>query len=193
LTTTTMSLPQRTTFLVVGAGPSGLACAISLVKHGCSDVVLVDAVVQGENTSRALAIHAATLEVCCQVWSIATNIDLSIQSLDTVGCADSLVKAGLKGQGLAVRVGAKTLIGAQFSYIAQYTRFPYVLILPQNITERILGEHVQDLNIQVFRPYKVTDMKVNQSDDNVIDVSFETGEVIEARYVIGADGARSIV
>ena len=58
-------LPQRTTFLIVGAGPTGLACAIAMVKQGCKpeDIVIVDAVMQGQNTSRAMAIHAATLEV----------------------------------------------------------------------------------------------------------------------------------
>lgn len=59
-----MALPPRTTFLVVGAGPSGLSAALSLIKAGCGDVTVVDAVLQGENTSRAMVIHAATLEVC---------------------------------------------------------------------------------------------------------------------------------
>ena len=58
-------LPRdRTTVLIVGAGPTGLACAISLIKQGVRDITVVDAVMQGENTSRALVIHAATLEVC---------------------------------------------------------------------------------------------------------------------------------
>ena len=58
-------LPQRTTFLIVGAGPTGLTCAVALMKQGCTpeDIVIVDAVMQGQNTSRAMAIHAATLEV----------------------------------------------------------------------------------------------------------------------------------
>jgi 2-polyprenyl-6-methoxyphenol hydroxylase-like FAD-dependent oxidoreductase len=58
-----MALPVQTTVLVVGAGPTGLACAISLIKHGVSDITVVDAVSQGENTSRAIVVHAATLEV----------------------------------------------------------------------------------------------------------------------------------
>ena len=58
-----MSLPDRTTILIVGAGPSGLACALSLVNQGFLDFVIVDAVLEGENTSQALIIHAATLEV----------------------------------------------------------------------------------------------------------------------------------
>jgi hypothetical protein len=58
-----MSLPEATTFLIVGAGPSGLGAAISLVQEGCRDLVIVDAVLEGENTSRAIVVHAATLEV----------------------------------------------------------------------------------------------------------------------------------
>ena len=52
--------------LVVGAGPAGLCLALALHKHGCPDVVVVDGVLQGENTSRAAAVHAATIEVCCK-------------------------------------------------------------------------------------------------------------------------------
>ena len=49
--------------LVVGAGPTGLACAIFLIKHGVHDIIIVDALAQRDNTSRAINIHAATLEV----------------------------------------------------------------------------------------------------------------------------------
>lgn len=58
------SMPNSTTVLIVGAGPSGLVAALSLLHHGYKDFVIVDAVEQGENTSRALVVHAATLEVC---------------------------------------------------------------------------------------------------------------------------------
>ena len=57
------SLPERVTVLIVGAGPTGMAAALSLHKHGLTDVLVVDCVMTGENTSRALAVHAATLEV----------------------------------------------------------------------------------------------------------------------------------
>ncbi|OJA16869.1 hypothetical protein AZE42_13840, partial [Rhizopogon vesiculosus] len=76
---TDMTLPNRTTVLIVGAGPSGLAAALSLIHHGFKDFVVVDAVEQGENTSRALVIHAATLE-----------------ALDTIGCGDDIVAKGTK-------------------------------------------------------------------------------------------------
>jgi 2-polyprenyl-6-methoxyphenol hydroxylase-like FAD-dependent oxidoreductase len=40
-----------------------MACALSLWSSGVKDVVIVDALELGDNTSRAMAIHAATLEV----------------------------------------------------------------------------------------------------------------------------------
>ncbi|OJA18461.1 hypothetical protein AZE42_13972, partial [Rhizopogon vesiculosus] len=36
-------------------------------------------------------------------------------------------------------------------------------------------------------------MKQNEKDPRVTDVSFEDGQVIRARYIIGADGARSTI
>lgn len=57
--------PDFTPILVVGAGPAGLACAISLITNGVKpqDIVIVDAHAQGLNLSRAIAIHAKTIEV----------------------------------------------------------------------------------------------------------------------------------
>jgi 2-polyprenyl-6-methoxyphenol hydroxylase-like FAD-dependent oxidoreductase len=57
-------LPEQTSILIVGAGPTGLAAAISLFNQGCKDIVIVDAATRTPDTSRAMAIHAATLEVC---------------------------------------------------------------------------------------------------------------------------------
>ena len=56
-------LPERVDVLVVGAGPTGMTAALSLHKHGCTDILIVDGVIAGENTSRAMAVHAATMEV----------------------------------------------------------------------------------------------------------------------------------
>ncbi|KAG8214364.1 hypothetical protein J3R82DRAFT_9353 [Butyriboletus roseoflavus] len=60
-----MSLPDKTTVLIVGAGPTGLATALSLIHHGCHDFIIVDAMSQGQNISRAVVVHAATLEASC--------------------------------------------------------------------------------------------------------------------------------
>lgn len=59
-----MSLPRSAQVLVVGAGPAGITLALALQQQGCPDVVIVDSVTSGQNTSRAVAVHAATIEVC---------------------------------------------------------------------------------------------------------------------------------
>ena len=56
-------LPQQTSILIVGAGPTGLSAAISLFNQGCKDITIVDAADRTLDSSRAMAIHAATLEV----------------------------------------------------------------------------------------------------------------------------------
>jgi 2-polyprenyl-6-methoxyphenol hydroxylase-like FAD-dependent oxidoreductase len=57
-----MSLPENTTILIVGAGPAGLTTALSLIHHACCDFVIIDAA-EGHNTSRAITMHAGTVEV----------------------------------------------------------------------------------------------------------------------------------
>lgn len=58
-----MVLPEQTTVLIVGAGPTGVSAALSLLEHGVKDIVIVDAAERTPDTSRAMAVHAATLEV----------------------------------------------------------------------------------------------------------------------------------
>ena len=63
-----MTLPSSAEVLIVGAGPTGMVLALALQKNGCPDVVIVDGALEGENTSRAIAIHAATIEVRFFYW-----------------------------------------------------------------------------------------------------------------------------
>ncbi|KIJ69405.1 hypothetical protein HYDPIDRAFT_80385 [Hydnomerulius pinastri MD-312] len=171
-----MSLPKSTTVLIVGAGPTGLAAALSLLHHGVRDLVIVDAIEQGENISRAVAIHAATVE-----------------ALDSIGASEELLERGIKAQDLYLRTRTSELVHANFTPLRKHTDHPYVLLLPQNITEEVLTKKLRDLGVTVRRPHKVVGMKQNDKDSPVTDVSFEDGQVISAKYVIGADGARSIV
>ena len=53
---------KDTDVLVVGAGPTGLTLAASLLRRG-ADVIVVDRLTAGANTSRAAAVNARTLEV----------------------------------------------------------------------------------------------------------------------------------
>lgn len=85
------------------------------------------------------------------------------------------------------------IISMDFTTLAGYTRYPFGLVLPQNITERVLTKKLESLGVKVFRPLTLTSMSTNAQDGNVVDVSFDDGQVMQASYVIGADGARSAV
>ncbi|KAF9053795.1 FAD/NAD(P)-binding domain-containing protein [Hymenopellis radicata] len=168
-------LPQKTQVLIVGAGPAGLACAIALVKQGVQDIVVVDAILKGENSSRAIAIHAATLE-----------------ALDTIGCADAIIEKGTKGKGLLFKTERTSFLAFDTSVLAPYTRFAHVLLLPQSITESILHDKLAGLGIHVHRPYRVTGMKGSDTQSG-LDVTMESGEIINAQHVVGADGHQSVI
>lgn len=89
--------------------------------------------------------------------------------------------------------GVQFHVVADFDTLIPYTKYPFILVIPQYVTERILGEQVQQQGIRVCRPHRVVGLKINEKDTNMTDVLFEDGRSIQARYVIGADGARSAV
>ena len=57
---------KRAEVLIIGAGPTGLVLALWLTKLGV-DVRIVDKTAEPGTTSRALAIHARTLELYRQL------------------------------------------------------------------------------------------------------------------------------
>jgi 2-polyprenyl-6-methoxyphenol hydroxylase-like FAD-dependent oxidoreductase len=106
---------------------------------------------------------------------------------------DGLLSRAIKGEGIRITSRSSPIIVARFDPLKEHTVYPYVLVSPQNVTESLLGQKLQSLGVQVRRPHKVVGMKQNENDPCVTDVSFEDGQVIKARYIIAADGARSVV
>lgn len=159
-----------TDVLVIGAGPTGLALAASLVARGIATTV-VDRQAEGANTSRAAVVNARTLEV-----------------LEDLDVARRLVKEGVEAPRFTIRDRARTLIPVDFSQLP--TRYPYSLMVPQSTTERLLLERLVELGGSVLRPKTVTALA---QDADGVTATFDDGDVIRARYAVGADGIRSIV
>jgi 2-polyprenyl-6-methoxyphenol hydroxylase-like FAD-dependent oxidoreductase len=156
--------------LIVGAGPTGLTLAASLLAKG-TRVTIVDRQAEGANTSRAGAINARTLEV-----------------LEELDVARRLVKEGIQAPNFTIRDGKKVLIPIDFSGLP--SAYPYTLLLPQNDTERLLLERVVELGGEVIRPKVLA--TVTQDADGVT-ATFTDGDVIRAAYVVGTDGMHSTV
>ncbi|KAF5366389.1 hypothetical protein D9758_009774 [Tetrapyrgos nigripes] len=185
-TSTTLPSQTNTQILIVGAGPTGLVTAISLAQHGVSpqDITVVDSLRKGENSSRATVIHAGTLEA----------LD-AISSTSVV----EILRIGIKGIGeyLTDRHGTP-IFKSSFPVLASYTKYPFFVALSQAITERILVERAEELGIVVHRPFKVIGMMRNEEAGGRgrgggLKVTMESGQVITTNYVIGADGAKSMI
>jgi 2-polyprenyl-6-methoxyphenol hydroxylase-like FAD-dependent oxidoreductase len=159
-----------TDVLIIGAGPSGLTLAASLVKDGIATTV-VDRQAAGANTSRAAVVNARTLEV--------------LEDLDVAG---RLVKKGIKAPRFSIRDRARTLIPIDFSELP--TDYPYSLMVPQSTTEKLLLDRLVQLGGSVIRPKTLT--SITQGADAVT-ATFDDGDIILARYAVGADGIHSTV
>src|ERR1043166_2412779 len=153
-------LPGRTEVLVVGAGPVGLAVAASLAGHG-HDVAVVDRQATGANPSRAAVVHARTLEM-----------------LERIGVSKRLADLGIQAQQFSIRDGDRELVPVRFDALP--TEYPYTLMVPQNITEQVLLERLEELGGSVHRPYVATG--VSQTAEGA-EVALESGDVIKAQYV----------
>ncbi len=165
--------PTKTDVLIVGAGPTGLALATSLAQAGV-DHVLIDKLAVGQITSRAAVIHAHTLE-----------------ALETLGVADRLCETGLKLTRFSIRDRDRTLV--QLGFDALPSKFSYLLMTPQDTTERVLAERHEQLGGRIRRG--VAAERIEQHNDYVR-AWLREGDVdraIDARYVVGADGMHSIV
>jgi 2-polyprenyl-6-methoxyphenol hydroxylase-like FAD-dependent oxidoreductase len=159
-----------TDVLIVGAGPSGLTLAASLVKKGVATTV-VDRQPAGANTSRAAVVNARTLEV-----------------LEDLDVARRLVKEGIKAPRFSIRDRARTLIPIDFSELP--TDYPYSLMVPQSTTEKLLLDRLVELGGSVLRPKTLS--SITQDADGVT-ATFDDGDTIRARYAVGADGIHSTV
>jgi 2-polyprenyl-6-methoxyphenol hydroxylase-like FAD-dependent oxidoreductase len=166
-------LPSQADVLIVGAGPTGLALAATLQQAGIRHV-LIDKLAEGQNTSRAAVIHAHTLDV-----------------LESIGVADRLAQNGLKLSTFSIRDRDRSLLSLPFQTIA--SKHAYLLMVPQDATERILADRLMALGGTIHRG--VTATAISQGAGGAqVSVTSEAGEsTIRARYVVGADGMHSKV
>ncbi|WP_287327101.1 FAD-dependent oxidoreductase [Mesorhizobium sp.] len=149
--------------------------ALSIVLHQAGvDHVLIDRLAQGLQTSRAGVIHAQTLE-----------------TLEPLGVAQRLSELALKLQNFTIRDRNRALLNLDFSKLP--SRHPYLMMLPQNLTEQVFAERIAALGGVIHR---VVEAKaVVQDADGARMTAVENGreKLISARYVVGADGMNSLV
>lgn len=161
----------ETEILVVGAGPTGLAVAAALERNGVEPFV-VEKLASGLNTSRAAVIHAHTLEV-----------------LEQIGVSDRLAREGVVVKKFSLRDRDRVLLRLNFGSLP--TRFAHLLMIPQDVTERILTETLAERGIAARRGWSLERL-TDKGDGVEAQVATPEGiRTVRARYVVGADGMHS--
>ena len=162
---------------IAGAGPVGLVAAANLVHRGVP-VTVFEAGATLSEESRASTFHPPTLDM-----------------LDTFGVTAPLMAQGLKAPRFQYRSRKRGLLGEfDFSAIADAARNPYRVQCEQSKLTRILLEQLSSLpNFQIELGRAV--VGVTQDGDSVEIAIARNGrnERRRARWLIGADGARSDV
>jgi len=160
--------------LIVGAGPAGLALAVSLGQFGIQPKV-IDQASGTASGSRAVALHSRTLEV-----------------LEMLGVADEVVTSGHRIHGASVYANGRRVLN--FSFDELDSRFPYAVDLPQEETEQILNGALAEQGIEVERNAALTGLDQNEGGVQAfIQRSGKPVERWQGMFVAGCDGAFSTV
>lgn len=170
---------METGVIVVGAGPVGLTAAYLLGHHGIPCTLIAEEPVLATDL-RASTFHPPTLDM-----------------LDTLGLAAPLVTQGLRSPTWQIRLH-ETGERAEFdlSVLAGDTRHPFRLQCEQSRLCALLLERLEaEGKVRLLLGQRVDG--VTQDEDGVTVTARPRGggEPAEytARYVIGADGSRSVV
>ncbi len=172
-----MNITTNTDVLIVGAGPTGLMLASQLAIHKTS-FRIIDKTEDHTTQSRALVIQARSLEI-----------------LDQMGIADRAIQRGKNTKAIgAFFNGRKVLRVTVDNMGAGLTKFPHLLMLEQSHTESILVEFLNDHNHHVDRQTELKSLSQNNHCISAI-LKLPDGkeETITAKYLVGADGAKSVV
>src|SRR4051812_32296048 len=165
---------QHVDVLVVGAGPVGLTAAAELRRRGVT-VRCVDAAHHHNVSTKALGLQARTLEL-----------------FERLGVVEEAVARGLPVRKFNILSEEHRI--AEFDLGSLDTPFPYLLMVPQNITEEILRDRLDQLGSSVETGVELT--RFSQDADGVDAVLQDAEgrtETVRADWLVAADGARSTV
>jgi rifampicin monooxygenase len=153
--------------IVAGGGPTGLMLAGELRLHGVHALVL-EKEAEPTRVVRALGLHARSIEVMDQ--------------------------RGLLERFLAL--GRQYPVGGFFAAIPKPspdrldTAHPYVLGIPQTVTDRLLAEHATEVGAEIRRGRELVGLS---QDDDGVTVELADSTRLRSRYLVGCDGGRSTV
>ncbi|MEO0934792.1 MAG: FAD-dependent monooxygenase, partial [Cyanobacteria bacterium J06641_2] len=168
---------MKTDVIIIGAGPTGLSLACQLLRYGIS-FVIIEKNESITHLSKALGVHARTLEI-----------------YEQLGLAEQAVKEGAIAEKLRLIAGGKVRDGINLSETGKnLSPYPYMLVLEQSKNEQLLYDYLQSYQKEVL--WNSTLESFSHDDEGVkavVKSDDNQSQVIEAKYLVGCDGARSQV
>jgi len=166
---------ESTDVLVVGAGPVGLLTALGLAQAGAS-VRVVEAADDLNDSPRAAVYFAS-----------------SLIALRELGLLDDVAAASVKGTRFGYHVPEFGFhVTIPMTSLARFT-YDYQLHCGQDVLSRIVMDHARRAGVSVLFGHRLAGLE--QKTDRV-EALVETADgprTLTARWMVGADGARSAV
>jgi len=171
------TLNNTTEVLIIGAGPTGLMMACQLAVHGVSFRIIDKSSTSSQN-SGALIVQARTLEI-----------------FEQLGIASEAIKEGIVADKIEILFNGKQTADTSIKNIGRnLTQFPFLLMLEQSKTEKLLLKFLEKHGCCVERNvlFKKFAEETNRITTEVI-MPDGSGQTIVSEYIIGADGNKSAV
>jgi 2-polyprenyl-6-methoxyphenol hydroxylase-like FAD-dependent oxidoreductase len=162
--------------LIVGAGPTGLVLALWLKKMGVN-IRIIDKTETSGTTSRALAVHARTLEL-----------------YEQLALSDAVIAAGQRVPRVNLWVKGEKKAQVDFQDAGEsITPFPFLHIFQQDEHEKLLISRLKDFGVEVDRKTELISFTDAGSSVQAKLQGPNGEETVEARFIAGCDGAHSKV
>ncbi|MGW6619589.1 FAD-dependent monooxygenase [Nocardia sp. NPDC055002] len=172
-----MTKENTTDVLIVGAGPTGTALAIDLVRRGVS-VRLIDRASHAFDGSRAKGVQPRTLEI-----------------LHDLEALTEVINQGELYPPMGIHVGPVTVPWRMMAKGKQSSAVPHpdTWLIPQFSTDRALHHRLEALRTPIEFDTELVDFTVESTGVNAHLATPRGEETVVARYIVGADGGGSSV
>lgn len=168
---------MQTDVLIVGAGPTGLALACQFIRYGV-DFIIIDKKETTTPYSKAIGVHARTLEI-----------------YEQIGLAERAIAEGtIAGKTRLLEEGELRAEVDLSKFGEGLSAYPFLLILEQGRHETMLHERITSNNRGVMWQTELTTF--SQTADGVTaEIKGRDGaaQTVSAKYLVGCDGAKSSI